>query len=130
MARVLVDTTVLIDALRGRPAVERLRRLHVDGDDACICPINVEEIMRGTLPREVDDTRRFLSGFFLVPLGPEEGDRAGTWRREHARRGVTLSQADCLVAAAALRARARLVTGNPDHFPMAEVEVEHWPVGT
>jgi hypothetical protein len=22
-----------------------------------------------------------------------------------------------------------LATGNPKHFPMAELEVEHWPVG-
>jgi hypothetical protein len=25
---------------------------------------------------------------------------------------------------------ARVATGNPKHFPMPEVEVEHWPVGT
>jgi hypothetical protein len=24
---------------------------------------------------------------------------------------------------------ARLATGNPKHFPMPELEVEHWPVG-
>ena len=36
---------------------------------------------------------------------------------------------DCLVAAAAHAAAAVLATGNPRHFPMTEIEVEHWPVG-
>jgi hypothetical protein len=26
-------------------------------------------------------------------------------------------------------AAAALATGNPSHFPMAEVELDHWPVG-
>jgi predicted nucleic acid-binding protein len=42
---------------------------------------------------------------------------------------VTLSQSDCLIAAAALTVGARLATGNPKHFPMTELEVDHWPVG-
>ncbi|MHB8507980.1 MAG: type II toxin-antitoxin system VapC family toxin [Candidatus Dormibacteria bacterium] len=44
-------------------------------------------------------------------------------------RGVTLSQADCLIAAAARSNGAVLATGNPRHFPMAGVHVEEWPVG-
>jgi predicted nucleic acid-binding protein len=43
--------------------------------------------------------------------------------------GVTLSQADCLIAAAAAGVGARLITGNLRDFPMDEVTVEHWPVG-
>jgi predicted nucleic acid-binding protein len=35
-----------------------------------------------------------------------------------------------LIAAAAVGAGARLATGNPKHFPMDELEVEHWPAGT
>ena len=62
-------------------------------------------------------------------LSRREGERAGSWRRQFAACGVTLSQADCLIAAAALTVDARLATGSPRHFPMAEVEVEHWPVG-
>jgi predicted nucleic acid-binding protein len=72
---------------------------------------------------------RFLRGLHLAPLSRVEGERAGRWRRDFARRGITLSQADCLIAAAAMAAAARLATGNPKHFPMPELEVEHWPVG-
>jgi predicted nucleic acid-binding protein len=129
VARVLLDTTVLIDALRGRPAAERLRGLRSGGDAPMICAVNVEEMWRGVRPDEHDVIRRFLRGLRLVPLGHAEGERAGTWRRDHAARGVALHQADCFTAAAAVTAAAALATGNPSHFPMAEVEVDHWPVG-
>jgi predicted nucleic acid-binding protein len=65
----------------------------------------------------------------IAPLGRTEGELAGCWRRDHAGKGVTLSQADCLIGAAAVAVKARLATGNPKHFPMPAVKVEHWPVG-
>ena len=73
--------------------------------------------------------RHLLGGLRLAPLAEQEGERAGVWRREFAHSGVTLSQADCLVAAAALGVGAHLATGNPGDFPMGELVIEHWPVG-
>jgi predicted nucleic acid-binding protein len=40
-------------------------------------------------------------------------------------RGNTLTQADCLIAASARALGARLATGNPLDFPMADLAVEH-----
>jgi predicted nucleic acid-binding protein len=94
-----------------------------------ICAINVEEVVRGTLPEEEAVVLRFLKGLRLAPVGLSEGELAGRWRKDHARRGITLSQADCLIAAAAVGVGARLATANPKHFPMSELDVEHWPVG-
>ena len=54
---------------------------------------------------------------------------AGEWRREYAKAGTTLHQADCLIAASTIRIGGRLATGNPADFPMSEVIVDHWPVG-
>jgi predicted nucleic acid-binding protein len=131
MAAVLLDTTVLIDLLRGRPgAAERMRALRAAGDRPYICAINVEEVERGLRSEgEHEAAARIFAGLPIVPLGLTEGVRAGTWRREHAARGRTLSQADCLVAAAAVTLRGRLATGNPRDFPMPELQVDFWPVG-
>lgn len=129
MPRVLLDTTVLIDALRGRPAADRIRRLRDAGTVPLLCAVNVEELWRGLRSEGVDDVRRLVEAVRLVPLGRAEGERAGAWRREHAARGITLHQADCLIAAAAVTADATLATGNPADFPMHDVAVEHWPVG-
>ncbi|MBA3301827.1 MAG: PIN domain-containing protein [Thermoleophilaceae bacterium] len=128
-APLLLDTTVLIDALRGRPVVERLRGLRAAGAVPWLCAINVEEVARGLRPGEAEPALRLLRGLRLAPLGLDEGQRAGGWRREYAERGVTLAQADCLIAAAAAGVGAALATGNPRDFPMEDVAVEHWPVG-
>jgi predicted nucleic acid-binding protein len=72
---------------------------------------------------------RLLEALPYAPLAGPEGERAGRWRRDFATRGVALSHADCLIAAAAVGVNARLATGNPKDFPMDELEVEHWPAG-
>lgn len=128
MAR-LLDTTVLIDALRGRSARDRVLALNETGEAPCVCAVSVEELARGARPAERDQTRLLLASLRLAPLGVEEGWRADSWRQSFASRGITLGQTNCLIAAAAHGVGARLATGNPRHFPMEEIEVEHWPVG-
>ncbi len=127
MARVLLDSTVLIDALRGRPAADRVRALRRSGDELWTCAVSVEEIWRGSHPEEEPAVRRLFRGLRVAPLGVTDGERAGRWRRSFAESGVTLHQADCLIAAAAASVGARLATGNPSDFPMPEIHVEHWP---
>jgi predicted nucleic acid-binding protein len=130
MAALLLDTTVVIDALRGRGAAERIRALATSGSaPPYVCAVNIEELWRGARASEESAIRRLLSALRLAPLGQPEGERAGTWRRDFAASGVTLSQADCLVAAAAVGVGASLATGNPRDFPMPGLDVEHWPVG-
>lgn len=127
---VLLDTTVLIDVLRGRPrTVERLAALRRHGDIPLTTPINIEEIHRGLRESEGDPATRLFDGLRIVPIGRRHGVRAGDWRRDHASRGVTLAQADCLIAAVAFAIGVPLATGNPTHFPMPELRLEHWPVG-
>ena len=128
---VVLDTTVLIDVLRGRPGtVAGISELEKSVDRVFTSVVNVEELVRGLRGSgEEEAAARLLGGLRLAPLGREEGEQAGRWRREHARRGVTLSQSDCLIAAAAHGLGARLATGNPKHFPMRGLAVEHWPSG-
>lgn len=121
---------MLIDALRGRPAAERLRGLRRVGTEPWVCAISVEEIWRGLRSGEEPVARRLFTGLRLAPLGVTEGIRAGSWRREFAARGVAVHQADCLIAAAAVGIGASLATANTDDFPMADLTVEHWPAGT
>ena len=128
MLRVL-DSTVLIDFLRGRPAVGRVTALRASGDVPATTAVNVEEVVGGLRAREVLAATRFFAGLVVLPIDSRAGWQAGTWRREFAARGVTLWQADCLVAATAWVNGARLATGNPRDFPMPALEVDHWPVG-
>lgn len=128
MARLLLDSTVLIDALRGRPAAARVASLRRSGVQPWVCAISIEEVWRGLHSGEEAAAKRLFRGLRVVPLGRADGIRAGTWRRAHAEQGTTLQQADCLIAAAAVGIGAALATGNPKDFPMAGLTVESWPV--
>ena len=129
MARLLLDSTVLIDALRGRPAAARVAGLRRARIEPWVCVISVEEIWRGLRPDEELAAQRLFRGIRLAPLGVAEGIRAAEWRREFARRGITLHQADCLIASAAVGIGASLATGNTADFPMPGLTVEDWPAG-
>ena len=127
---ILLDTTVLIDVLRGRRrTVERLTALRQHGDVPYTTPISVEEIHRGLRATERGAATRLFDGLRIASIGRPEGVRAGDWRRDHASAGMTLAQADCLIAAAAVTLGVPLATGNPKDFPMRELEVQHWLVG-
>jgi predicted nucleic acid-binding protein len=129
MSGLVLDTTVLIDALRGRPAASRIRELIAARVTLLTTAINVEEIVRGIRPHEGTAAETLFAGLLVLPIRGEEAERAGRWRREFAQRGITLHQADCLIAAAARGVHATLATGSPKDFPMAELTVEEWPVG-
>ena len=120
---------MLIDYLRDRPVADRVDALAASADTPCTTAVNIEEVVRGLRSDEMLRADSLFEGLEVLPLGRQEAWRAGTWRRSFSGQGVTLVQADCLVAAAALISGAKLATGNPKDFPMPEVEVEHWPVG-
>ena len=126
----LLDSTVLIDYLRGRSAVARVTALRGAGEVPATTAIIVDEIVRWLREHDEPAAARLFDGLVVLPLGRDAGELAGRWRREHAARGITLFQADCLVAAAAVVLNTVLVTGNPKDFPMPVLPMEHWPVGT
>ena len=125
----VLDTTVLIDHLRGRPAASRIVSLLDAGEVAATTAVNVEEIVRELRSKEVEAARSLFDGLLILRIGQRIGWQAGQWRRDFASRGITLWQADCLVAATAFVHGAVLATGNPKDFPMDGLTVEHWPVG-
>lgn len=129
MSVLVLDSTVLIDVLRGRVAGARVQRLLDDGDTLLTTAINVEEITRGMKPGETSATDRLFSALLVLPITQAEAGRSGTWRREYAGRGVVLHMADCLIAAAAVEAGAHLATANVKDFPMLAGRVDHWPAG-
>lgn len=125
----VLDSTVLIDYLRGRPAVSRVTKIWDRGDDLATTAVNVEEVVRGLRLGERQTAETLFSALDVLPVDAAAGWRAGRWRRDFAARGVTLGQADCLIAATALNANAVLATGNPKDFPLEALHIEHWPVG-
>ena len=80
MLRVL-DSTVLIDFLRGRPAVARVAGLRASDDIPATTAINVEEIVRGLRPAEIEAARRLFDGLVVLSIDAGSAWQAGDWRR-------------------------------------------------
>jgi tRNA(fMet)-specific endonuclease VapC len=113
----LLDTTVLIDYLRGRwPVVARLQELSAEGHMLLICAVNVAEVYSFVRPREEEATAEFLAGLTYVGIEREAGEMAGRWRMSLARQGVALHVPDALIGAVTRQEGAVLLTHNVRDF--------------
>ncbi len=121
MAIVMVDTTVLIDQLRGHEGARAcLREVIVRGDELWGIPVVRTEVLGGAQASELDRTRTLLDSLrwqdVTIELADAAGELAARYRRSHS--GIDI--VDYLVAAATQRLDARLLTRNVRHFPMIE----------
>jgi predicted nucleic acid-binding protein len=98
--RVLVDTSVWIDYLRGAtPAVaERLDRLFSDAE-ICVPKIVLAELVQGAKSeREVAAVGDFPEAFTIIDQGPDTWLKAGKLARRLRSQGRTIHLIDCYIA--------------------------------
>ena len=127
MAKYLLDTTVLISHLRGRPEVlELVMSLARQGHVLGLCCINVAELYSGLSQQEEARAERLVDSLDYYVVTRETAKEAGGHRYNFARRGITLTTADALIAATAIKEGATLITSNVKDFPMEEIQLmEH-----
>lgn len=116
--RVLVDTSILVDYLRGRDDAQQVLE-----QQRAVGVLNASEITRlellaGMRPAEEDSTRLLLCTLMWHPVDAEVAERAGalgrTWLASHS----AMDTADLAIAATAMVLGAQLLTLNVKHFPM------------
>jgi tRNA(fMet)-specific endonuclease VapC len=122
---VVVDTSVVIDLLRGREEARSL--LQPPWEELIVSTITVHEVYAGMRPGEEERTAMMLAGFEVLPFGSAEARLTGRWWRDYREKGVTLDFRDLAIAAVAVMRNLPLLTGNVKDFPMAELRVEQWP---
>jgi hypothetical protein len=113
---VLLDTTVLIDVLRGdAPAVEYLLGL----DDVPSCSeVTRVEVLRGLRSAERGHAERLFHRLRWAPIDEAIARSAGDIGRRLRRSHPGVSVADLIIAATADELGAQLATTNVRHFPM------------
>ena len=102
-------------------SVALISNLAAQGHTLCTCVVVLAEVRAGLSPREWVTAETLLTSLHFLPASAHAGAQAGDWRYAYARRGVTLSTTDCLIAATAAEHGATIVTGNIRDFPMPEV---------
>lgn len=119
MALLLIDTSVLIDHLRGlAPAVDRLTAALDAGDELWSVTVVRTEILAGARPGEEASITRLLHLLRWVDVTPELADAAGRLAATYLRSHPGVDTVDYLVAAGAEHLDAELLTLNVRHFPM------------
>jgi predicted nucleic acid-binding protein len=125
MNRLMLDSAFVIDHLRGLPeAVDRWRRLWMEGDEPLVTDIVVCEVRTGLHPADAQHLRRLLEPVEYVHLAPEGALLAGRWRAEARAAGRALSLGDSIIGAAAHDSGAVVLTRNVRDFSLMPVRVE------
>lgn len=113
----LVDTSVLIDYLRGHEAAAHLLEAERVADVLHASEMTRLEVLAGMRPAEEDRTRSLLSALVWHPVDAAVAEEAGAlgrrWLPSHAVDG-----ADLAIAATTILIGGRLLTLNVRHFPM------------
>jgi hypothetical protein len=117
---VVVDTSVLIDVLRGEPAAAAVLR-----DARAAGPVHASEVTRlevlaGMRPKEEAATRALLGVLRWHPLDETLAELAGELGRRWLPENRGIDSADLAIAATAASLGAELLTRNVRHFPMIE----------
>lgn len=126
--KVLLDTTVIIDALKER----RNRLIYLDelaavGTGFFVSAMSVGEVYGGMRPGEEARTAALLATFEILPVDEQIARRAGLLKSTYARKGLTFGLADMIIAATAIAFEIPLFTDNHRHFPMPELTLHPLP---
>jgi tRNA(fMet)-specific endonuclease VapC len=128
MATLLLDTSVLIDAINNKKGRRQLLRdLVSQGNSLACCPINITEVYAGLRSHEEVATKSFLSSLDLLPMTRPIAELAGLLKRDYGKKGQTLNLGDVMIAATALHNGVALLTDNTKDFPMRELKLYPLP---
>ena len=126
--RVLVDSTVWIDFLRGRETEQtrKLEQILHNRDDLCCCGFVLAEVLQGIRDeKEYVATKRQLDGLVYLDDDRTTFELGATIYRELRRKGVTIRNSiDCLIAAVVVQHGVHLLENDRDyrfidqHFPL------------
>jgi predicted nucleic acid-binding protein len=123
MTTYLLDTSVIVDALNGkRDRHGLLKELLREGHLLACSSIQVTEVYAGLRPQEEEITEELLRSLEYYEVRWEIARHAGILKRDYARKGITLGLADVTIAAVALAYRLTLITDNPRHYPMDDLQ--------
>lgn len=117
----LIDSTVVIDHLRGRSAATEVVDRATDlGETLAASEIVRFEVLSGVREAELEGTEHFLRTLSWVVVDARISRLAGWLSRRFRPSHAGIGAPDYLIAATALVLDVELLTTNVKHFPMLE----------
>ena len=116
---IVIDTSVLIDHLRGDDAArEALRGATAAGERLVGSVLTKVEVLAGMRTTEEATTRRLLDSLDWVEVDDDLAERAGGLANRYLPSPPGIDPVDYVIAATVQRLDAHLWTRNVRHFPM------------
>jgi predicted nucleic acid-binding protein len=115
---VLVDTSILIDVLRGERAAADVLRVARERGPLQASEVTRLEVLAGMRAKEEEATRALFGAFVWHPVDETVAEAAGNLGREWLPRNRGIDSADLAIAATALELGVPLLTRNVKRFPM------------
>ena len=119
----ILDTSAIIDILRGKEPVKKFISDHLDStfSTSCICEAEVAEGVyreeKENIPIRQKQMKQLFSSFHqILSFNSNQADIAGRIRAELGKTGKMIDDLDILIAAAAIHLQATVITKNPKHF--------------
>ncbi len=126
--KILLDTSVIIDALRKKRGRHEFLNLSRQAGDTHACSaVSVAEVYAGMRPKEAVATKEFLEGLECIEVTQEIARQAGSLKYAWERKGVTFDIPDAIIAATSLNFNLCLATDNLRHFPMPDLKLLDLP---
>jgi predicted nucleic acid-binding protein len=119
---VIVDTTLLVDLLRGDSAArEKVRKLEAAGTVLWVPTPAVFELWEGVEradrpEREREKVEEILDAYTVLAFENRHAARAGTLSGKLVRRGDMIDPIDAEIAGVAMEERLAVLTRNEKHF--------------
>jgi tRNA(fMet)-specific endonuclease VapC len=120
MKRILLDTDVLINFLRGQEKTRDYLASVLEDADVCCSAVAVAEIHAGMKEHERRKTTELLDSLTIMDVTRDIAEKAGAYKRTIRSQGLDLD--DCIIAATAFIQHAMLATGNIKHYPMTDIK--------
>ncbi len=118
MSKILVDTDVLIDYLRGRD--EAVALITSTNHTFLISSLTVAELYAGIKGDDEEKTlEEFLGTLTVISVTSSLAKAAGRYRKQYMK-SHSVGLADAVIAATAMQEGALLKTLNIKHYPMME----------
>ncbi len=125
MAQYLLDTTTIIDHLRGDRKVNfYLEEIGTRGDIVGCCCINITETYTGMKDKEKEKTDKFIESLYYFGVTKEIAKLAGKIKQKYVKKGKTIATTDVIIAATAITYGLILITKNVKHYPFSELVIE------
>ena len=114
---IVVDTDVLIDALRGRPDARRRVDLELRTGALATTSVSAFELRSGARSgTAAEKVEALLDALTILPFDEEAADRAAEVRRTLESEGEGIGMADYLIAGICLARSGLLLTRNREQF--------------